>query len=86
MLKYKVLTFLIMVLARLRRRVTGGRMGLVKNSPLIKDEIPFRYLDEERGILIECCDCGLEHRFFKAGLCLGVWPLRPTGYDYSWRV
>lgn len=89
---YKILTFLIIVLGRIRHRVTLGMWeGLRKDSPLIKDTIPFDELDRKRGVTIECCDCGLEHRFFKEFLfdlginVLQAWPLRPEGYDYSWR-
>lgn len=83
---YKVLTFLIMILSKWRKSVArGGYMRMVKNSPLIKDKIPFREL-ERNGVLVKCCDCGLEHRFLKDEEELKAQPLRPIDYDYSWRL
>lgn len=86
MLRYKLLTLLIMLLGDLRDAMTTGWMALVKDSPLIKDSIPFDALSEKRGVAIICCDCGLEHRLFKDGQELKAWPLRPKGYDYSLRL
>jgi len=86
MRRYKVLTFLIMVLGRIRQQVAGNVMGLIKDSPLVKDEIGIDELVDYRGILIMCCDCGLEHRFFNDAEILGAWPLRPIGYDYQGRL
>ena len=84
---YKLLTFLIMILGKWRQKVArGGYMGLRKNSPLIKDTIPFQDIAKGRGVLVECCDCGLEHRFFKDGEEFKAQPLRPIDYDYSWRI
>ncbi len=95
MIRYKVLTLLIMVLGKLRQRATSNVMQVVRNSPLIKDEIGIDEL-EDRGILVICCDCGLEHRFFRHRHLspfperqkdiLAAWPLRPEGYDYSLRL
>lgn len=95
MRRYKILTFLIMVLGRMRQRVAGDLMELIKKSPLIVEEIGIDEL-EDRGILVECCDCGLAHRFFRHRVLspfserkkdiLKTWPLRAVGYDYSWRL
>lgn len=95
MMKYKALTLLIIILGRLRARIASGIwMGLVKDSPLIKDDITADEL-EDRGVLIICCDCGLEHRLFRHKVLspfrerekdlLKAWPLRPVRYDYSCR-
>ncbi len=74
-----------MILSKLRSKAQrSGDTKLVKNSPLIKDTIPFKELN--MGIYIECCDCNLRHRFFKNGENLGVQPIRPIDYDYSWRI
>ena len=74
-----------MLLSKWRSKAQrGGYTKLVKNSPLIKDTIPFKDLD--RGVYIECCDCNLMHRFFKDGENLGAQPQRPVDYDYSWRI
>lgn len=95
MRRYKVLTFLIMVFGRMRQRVVGNRMVVVRDSPLIKDEIGIDEL-EDRGVLVICCDCGLEHRFSRRRVLspfperqkdiLAAWPLRPEGYDYRGRL
>jgi len=91
---YKILTFLIIVLGKIRRRVAGYKMELVKDSPLMAEDMAFEQL-EDRGFLIRCCDCGLEHRLFRHRVLspfperqsdvLKAWPLRAIGYDYSWR-
>lgn len=93
MKRYKILTFLITVLRRLRRRfLIGEWMGLKTDSLLIEGVILFDDLSEKRGVLIECCDCGLEHKFFKkfdfgvGGDILQIYSLRPVGYDYTWRL
>ena len=85
MMLYKILTFLIMILSKWRYRIVP-KWRLVKNSPLIKDKIPFRDVAERNGVYVECCDCGLRHRFFKDGEELKAQPLRPTDYNYSWRL
>ncbi len=83
---YKILTFLMMCLNKCRYRSVSG-WKIVKNSPLVKDTIPFKELSENHyGIIIECCDCGLKHRFFKENEKLEVKPVRPIDYDYSWRL
>lgn len=91
---YKLLTFLIIILGRLRERVAGNKMHLIKNSPLMAEDMAFEQL-EDRGFLIICCDCGLSHRIFRHRHLspyperqkdvLKAWPLRAMGYDYSWR-
>jgi len=99
---YKVLTLLIILLGKLRFRLSFRlEKGFRKDSPL-EAPLPFRYLSIN-GIWVECCDCGLAHRFFKGTLddwfrgieieeigpgeeVLRAWPLRPDGYDYSWRL
>lgn len=102
LLAYKSLTLLIILLGRLRFHLSFplGRY-FRKDSPL-ESPLPFRYLSIN-GIWIECCDCGLVHRFFKGTLdehfqgfllepiekdedALRAHPLRPDGYDYSWRL
>lgn len=84
---YKALTLLIIIVGKLRHRFRGEWMGIVKNSPL-SSPMPAHYLREgyRPGIYIECCDCGLAHRFFIEGEELHAWPVRPRGYDYSWRL
>lgn len=84
-MRYKILTFLIMVLNKWRYSVVSD-WRIVKKSPLVKDTIPFKELAEDYGVIIECCDCGLKHRFFKEGEELKLQPLRPVDYDYSWRL
>ena len=83
---YKILTFLIMILGKWRQKAScNEKMGLIKDSPLIRDTILFRDIAERKGILVKCCDCGLEHRFFKEGEELKAQPFRPINYDYAWR-
>lgn len=93
MSRYKILTFLIMVLGKLRRRC-AHHMVLYKTTPfryVVPTRVRLTDLTDKRGILLGCCDCGLEHRYFVEYSAdiradeLKIWALRPEEYDYSWR-
>lgn len=81
---YKLLTALIILLARLRYRLADHRWEFRKD----RDErnlIAGYWVSKARGIIIECCDCGLSHRFFETERGTHCWPERPPGYDYKLR-
>lgn len=85
---YNALTLLIIVLSKLRLRAVGGRYG---SWELRKDRdeqnlMPNMFFSKARGILLECCDCGLSHRLFESERGSHAWPERPRGYDYRWRL
>ena len=87
LLIYEILTFVIIVLARLRFAVIEkyGVWELRKD----RDEqnlIPNEWFSKGNGILLECCDCGLSHRLFESAEGSHGWPERPKGYDYRWRL
>ena len=72
---YKVLTQLIIILGRLR-----GRLDL---DMVIRRDRTFE--DPPHLFSVVCCDCGLSHFYPKEkGIRLSQ-PVRPKGYDYSWR-
>lgn len=82
---YCVLTGLIMTLASLRQKIAFSiGMELRKD----RDEhnlMPQMWFSKARGILLECCDCGLSHRLYESERGSHALPLRPRGYDYRWR-
>lgn len=82
---YKILTLLIILISILRRRFAGRRWELRKD----RDErnlIRGYFFSKGNGILIECCDCGLSHRFFEDEKGTHCIPERPVGYDYKMRL
>lgn len=88
LLLYKFLTLSIILLGRLRFHIAGGRYS---SWELRKDRdeqnlIPNMYFSKARGILIECCDCGLSHQFSESEKGAHCIPERPKGYDYKWRL
>ena len=85
---YKVLTLLIILLGRLRFYVSGGRYGSweLRSDRDEQNLMPQMWFSKARGILLECCDCGLSHRLFESNRGSHAWPERPKGYDYKWRL
>lgn len=86
MLIYKLLTLAIIKIARLRYRV-GNSIGweLRKDRDehnLMKDH----WVSKGRGIILECCDCGLAHHLFEDEKGTHGLPERPKGYDYKMRA
>ena len=99
LLWYKVLTQIIILVAKLRSRLEEKGMPVQ-----VRMDRTFDFYTIERW---NCCDCGLAHYYkaFDPGedcdhdltdtdrqrLTLGakrmghMWPIRPVGYDYSWR-
>lgn len=84
-MRYKILTTLIILISKLRKRcVPLGDMVLRKE----RDEhnlMAGYWISKGRGILIECCDCGLSHRFFEDSKGTHALPERPKGYNYKLR-
>ena len=85
---YTVLTLLIILLSRLRFYAAGGRYGKweLRSDRDEQNLMPQMWFSKTRGILLECCDCGLSHRLFESDRGSHVWPERPRGYDYKWRL
>ena len=86
---YTVLTALIILLAKLRRRVRWWRFREDRDLPLVKIKSlarrqvgsGFTYYTQ-----LECCDCGLTHGLYvdEEGFVRTV-PRRPRGYGYKLR-
>ena len=85
---YKLLTLFIIFLGRLRFRVISGRSGSweIRSGQDKQNLMPQVWFSKARGILLECCDCGLAHRLFESDLGSHAWPERPRGYDYKGRL
>lgn len=85
---YKILTLLIILLSRFRFRVVGGRYGSweLRNDRDEQNIMPKVWFSKARGILLECCDCGLSHRLFESEKGSHAIPERPKGYNYKWRL
>lgn len=86
MFAYKLLTLVIILLARLRHKV-GDNIGWELRKD--RDEhnlMPKILFSKGYGILLGCCDCGLYHRLFESDRGSHAWPERPKGYDYKWRL
>lgn len=85
---YKVLTLFIILLGRLRFCVAGGRYGAweLRKDRDEQNLMPQMWFSKARGILLECCDCGLSHRLFESERGAHAWPERPKGYNYKWRL
>lgn len=84
-MRYKALTFLIILLGIIRVKAAKGRWVLRKD----RDEqnlIPGHSLQKGYGILLECCDCGLAHRLYEDDKGIHCIPERPSSYDYSLRI
>lgn len=84
---YKLLTLLIIVLNLARKKVWW--FGVPWELRKDRDEqnlIAGYYFSKGNGILIECCDCGLSHRFYEDERGAHCIPERPKGYDYKWRL
>lgn len=82
-MRYKLLTTLIILLAALRRRCV--RDWVLRKERDEQNLIPGYWFSKGNGILIECCDCGLSHRFYedeKGAHCI---PERPRKYVYKLR-
>ena len=81
---YQVITAAIILLSMIRRKVAGREWELRKD----RDELNLiagYWVSKASGILIECCDCGLAHRFWEDERGTHCWPERPAGYKYTWR-
>jgi len=85
---YKLLTLFIIFLSCLRFRVIGGRYSPweLRSDRDEQNLMPQMWFSKARGILLECCDCGLSHRLFESDRGSHAWPERPKGYDYKWRM
>ena len=76
LLLYKILTQAIIILGRLRSQLDLDLIVRVDRS----------FKDPPHLFSTVCCDCELTHRFtYREGLRLQQ-PIRPGGYDYSWRI
>ena len=72
---YKILTQAIIILGSLRSKLDLDLIVRVDRS----------FKDPPHLFSTVCCDCELTHRFtYREGLRLQQ-PIRPGGYDYSWR-
>lgn len=84
LLAYKLLTQGIILLGLARDRVMKGQWEQVVESRT------FDIYDREYEV---CCDCGGVHltKYSGDGPAIGwkivghKWPVRPMGYDYTWR-
>jgi len=85
MIIYKLLTFLIMLLAKLRHKWGYGKSWVIRKDRDEANLIP-GYSFKGKGIMIICCDCGLGHRFFEDDKGIHCLPERPEKYDYKWRL
>lgn len=85
---YKVLTLLIILLGRLRFYAIGRAYAPweLRSDRDEQNLMPQMWFSKARGILLECCDCGLSHRLFESDRGSHAWPERPKGYDYKWRL
>ena len=81
---YKLLTVLIILLAILRKRC--GRDWVLRKERDDHNLISGYWISKDRGILIECCDCGLAHQFFEDKGGTHAIPERPRRYDYKLRL
>lgn len=82
---YKVLTTLIILLNILRKKVMPVPKMVLRKERDEQNLIQGYWFSKHRGILLECCDCGLSHRLFESEKGAHAWPERPEGYDYKWR-
>lgn len=83
---YKVLTLLIILLAKFREKV-GNSIGWELRKDRDEQNImPQMWFSKDNGICLGCCDCGLFHRLFESDRGSHAWPERPVGYDYKWRL
>jgi len=86
LLMYKLITLLIILLAKLRCRVANS-VGWELRSDRDEQNLMLQmWFSKARGILLECCDCGLSRRLFESDKGSHAWPERPKGYDYKWRL
>lgn len=83
---YRLLTLLIIILARARFRVVNPAHWELRSDRDEHNLIPNMWFSKARGILLECCDCGLSHRLFESERGSHGWPERPKGYNYKWRL
>ena len=83
---YKLLTLAILLLAAVRKKVGGSIGWEMRSDRDVQNQMVKVWFSVARGILIECCDCGLSHRFFESEKGSHAIPERPKGYDYKWRV
>ena len=83
---YKILTLAILLLAAVRKKVGGSIGWELRSDRDAQNQMLKVWFSKARGILIECCDCGLSHRFFESEKGSHAIPERPKGYDYKWRV
>ncbi len=86
LLMYKLITLLIILLAKLRCRVANSVGWELRSDRDEQNLMPQMWFSKARGILLECCDCGLSHRLFESEKGSHAWPERPKGYDYKWRL
>ena len=70
---YKILTMLIILLSKLRRKFGDRDLRFDRTVALPMTD----------SVMIECCDCGLKH--FIAPYT-GAVPVRPKKYDYKFRL
>lgn len=83
---YKLLTLLIILLAMVRKKVGNKITWELRKDRDEQNLMPQVWFSKARGILLECCDCGLSHRLFESERGSHAWPERPRGYDYKWRL
>jgi len=76
LLLYKILTQVIIILGCLRSKLDLDLVVRVDRT----------FKDPPHLFSTVCCDCELTHRYtYREGLRLQQ-PIRPGGYDYSWRI
>ncbi len=86
LLAYKLLTAQIIALSRLRFRIIRPEDWEMRKDRDAQNKMRRVWFSKGRGILVECCDCGLTHRFFESEQGSHAIPERPKGYDYHWRL
>jgi len=75
LLLYKLLTQAIIILGRLRSKLDLDLIVRVDRT----------FKDPPHLFSNVCCDCELTHRFTYSEGVRYQQPIRPKGYDYSWR-
>ena len=86
LLVYKALTLIIIILNIARKKVCFYYPWELRKDRDGQNLIHGYWFSKGNGILIECCDCGLAHRFFEDERGAHCIPERPKGYDYKWRL
>lgn len=81
---YKLLTTIIILLAKLRKRCVHD--WVLRKERDEHNLIPNYSFSKGRGLIIECCDCGLGHQFYEDEKGIHCIPERPRDYDYKWRL